>query len=75
MLYRYILYTEQELADREFIDTTPIRLDAIESDANDMLEVVAELAGSDIEERVGETQETLDDLLLAVADILGGADE
>lgn len=74
-IYRYILYTEQELADREFIDTTPTRLDAIESDANDMLEVVAELAGSDIEERVGETQETLDDLLLAVADILGGADE
>lgn len=74
-IYRYIFYTEQELADREFIDTTPTRLDAIESDANDMLKVVAELAGSDIEERVGETQETLDDLLLAVADILGGADE
>ena len=74
-IYRYILYTEQELADREFIDTTPTRLDVIESDANDMLEVVAELAGSDIEERIGETQETLDDLLLAVADILGGADE
>lgn len=75
IIYRYILYTGQELADREFLDATPARLDTIESDAENLVEVVAELAGSDIEERVGEAQETLDDLLLAVADILGGADE
>ena len=75
IIYRYILYTGQELADREFLNATPARLDIIESDAENLVEVVAELAGSDIEERVGEAQETLDDLLLAVADILGGADE
>lgn len=74
-IYRYILYTEQELMDKEFISTTPARLDTIETGTDELIEVVAELAGSDIEERVGEAQETLDDLLLAVADILGGADE
>lgn len=74
-IYRYILYTGQELADREFLDATPARLTAIESDANDLLEAVAELAGSDLEERVSETQATVDDLLLVVADLLGGGGE
>ena len=63
------------MADREFLDTTPARLTAIESDANDLLEVVAELAGNDLEDRVNETQATVDDLLLAVADLLGGGEE
>ena len=74
-IYRYILYTEQELIDKEFINTAPERLETVEAGTDELIEVVAELAGSDIEERVGEAQETLDDLLLAVADILGGADE
>ena len=74
-IYRYILYTEQELSDKEFINTTPARLDTIESDANDLLEVVAELAGNDLEDRVNETQATVDDLLLVVADLLGGGGE
>lgn len=75
IIYRYILYTGQELADREFLDTTPARLTTIESDANDLLEVVAELAGNDLEDRINEAQATVDDLLLAVADLLGGGEE
>jgi hypothetical protein len=35
---------------------------------------VADLAGSDIEERVQTAQETIDDLLLVIADIVGGTE-
>lgn len=75
IILRYILYTEKELADNVFLAEGPERLDTIESDTNDLFEVVAELAGSDIEDRVTENQETLDDILLVMADLLGGAEE
>ena len=47
--YRYILYTEKELAEREFLANGPVQL--------------------------AEAQETIDDLLLVIADLLGGAEE
>lgn len=86
---RYILYTEEELANKEFLKEAPERLEILESDTNDLFEVVADLAGSDIEDRVTETQEaitnieeqvaenqeTVEDLLLVVADLLGGVEE
>lgn len=74
-ILRYILYTEKELADNIFLAEGPERLNTVESDTNDLFEVVAELAGSDIEDRVAENQETLDDILLVMADLLGGAEE
>lgn len=49
IFYRYVLYTEKELADREFLANGPALL--------------------------AEAQETIDDLLLVLADLLGGADE
>lgn len=73
--FRYILYTEKELADQKFLADGPERLDSVESDTIDLLQVVADLAGSDIEERVAESQETIDELLLVVADLLGGTEE
>lgn len=74
-ILRYILYTEEELSNRIFLAEGPERLDNVEIDTSDLLEVVADLAGSDIEERVQGAQETLDDLLLVIADILGGVEE
>lgn len=74
-ILRYILYTEEELSNRIFLAEGPERLDNVETDTSDLLEVVADLAGSDIEERVQDAQETLDDLLLVIADILGGVEE
>ena len=49
IFYRYVLYTEKELADRKFLANGPGLL------AN--------------------AQETIDDLLLVIADLLGGAEE
>lgn len=74
-IYRYILYTEKELADNAFLKEGPERINILESDTEDLFTVVADLAGSDIEDRVAENQETLDDLLLVVADLLGGTEE
>lgn len=74
-IYRYILYTEEELANRTFLAEGPERLSIVEFDTEDLLEVVADLAGSDIEDRVTENQETIDELLLVMADLLGGAEE
>lgn len=48
-IYRYVLYTEKELADREFLTNGPTLL--------------------------AEAQETIDDLLLVIADLLGGGEE
>ena len=73
-ILRYILYTEEELANRTFLNQGPDRLNTVESDTNDLLQVVADLAGSDIEERVQTAQETIDDLLLVIADIVGGTE-
>ena len=73
-IFRYILYTEEELANRTFLNQGPDRLNTVESDTNDLLQVVADLAGSDIEERVQTAQETIDDLLLVIADIVGGTE-
>lgn len=47
--YRYILYTEEELAQREFLINGPVLL--------------------------AEAQETIDDLLLTIAELVGGAPE
>lgn len=74
-ILRYILYTEEELNNRNFLKEGPDRLNAVETDTSDLVQVVADLAGSDIEERVSEAQETIDDLLLVLADLLGGAEE
>lgn len=74
-ILRYILYTEEELANRRFLSQGPNRLETVESDTNDLLQVVADLAGSDIEDRVQAAQETIDDLLLVIADIVGGTEE
>lgn len=74
-ILRYILYTEEELANRIFLSQGPDRLQIVESDTSDLLQVVADLAGSDIEDRVQTTQETIDDLLLVIADIVGGTEE
>lgn len=49
IFYRYILFTEKELADREFLANGPVLL--------------------------AEAQETIDDLLLTIAELIGGADE
>lgn len=49
IFYRYILYTEKELAEHEFLTSGPAKL--------------------------AEAQETIDDLLLVIADLLGGAEE
>ena len=75
MILRYILYTEEELAKRDFLNKGPKRLKTLETDTTDLLTVVADLAGSDIEERFTETQETVDELLLVIADLLGGNEE
>lgn len=74
-ILRYILYTENELANQKFLAEAPERFEMLENDTSDLFEVVADLAGSDIEERVADTQETVDDLLLVIADLLGGASE
>lgn len=74
-ILRYILYTDEELANRTFLNQGPERLDNLESDTDDLLQVVADLAGSDIEDRVQAAQETIDDLLLIMADIVGGTEE
>lgn len=47
--YRYVLYTEKELNDRDFLANGPAQL--------------------------AEAQELIEDLLLVIADLLGGADE
>lgn len=47
--YRYVLYTEKELADREFINNGPALL--------------------------AEAQETIEDLLLTIAELIGGIEE
>lgn len=47
-IYRYILYTEKELSDMEFLSNGP--------------------------QLLAEAQETIDDLLLVIADLLGGED-
>lgn len=75
VILRYILYTEEELANRDFLAKGPERVEALETDTTDLLTVVADLAGSDIEERFTETQETVDELLLVIADLLGGNEE
>lgn len=75
IILRYILYTEEELANRDFLAKGPERLETLETDTTDLLTVVADLAGSDIEERFAETQETVDELLLVIADLLGGNEE
>lgn len=75
VIYRYILYTAEELENNIFLKEGPGRLEILESDTEDLFTVVADLAGSDIEDRVAENQETLDDLVLLVADLLGGAEE
>lgn len=49
VFYRYVLYTEKELADREFLANGPTALT--------------------------EAQETIDELLLVIADLLGGVEE
>ena len=81
-ILRYKLYTEKELANNQFLSEAPTRLNETEQSINDITEVVADLAGSDIEERVDNTEtrlteneNTVDELLLAVADILGGTEE
>ena len=81
-IYRYTLYTEKELANNTFLAEGPVRLEGAEESINDITEVVADLAGSDIEDRVNSTEErlttneeALDELLLVVADILGGVTE
>lgn len=71
-IMRYIYYTPQELADRQFLDEAPTRLNDAETNINDITEVVADLCGSDIEERVSDQEETIEDLLLTLAEILGG---
>lgn len=48
-IYRYVLYTEKELSDIEFLANGP--------------------------QLLAEAQETIDDLLLVIADLLGGATE
>lgn len=75
VILRYILYTEEELANRDFLNKGPKRLKTLETDTTDLLTVVADLAESDIEERFTETQETVDELLLVIADLLGGNEE
>lgn len=74
-IYRYILYTEEELVNRTFLTEGPERLTNVETDTEDLLQVVADLAGSDIKDRVAENQETIDELLLVMADLLGGNEE
>ena len=49
VFYRYVLYTEKELADRDFLANGPTALI--------------------------EAQETIDELLLVIADLLGGVEE
>ena len=48
IFYRYVLYTEKELADKEFLANGP--------------------------QLIAEAQETIDDLLLILAELLGGED-
>lgn len=48
-IYRYVLYTEKELADHEFLTNGP--------------------------QLLAEAQETIEDLLLVLADLLGGGEE
>jgi len=75
IIYRYRLYTDKQLNNNIFLNEAPERLETVENDSIDLLETVAELAGSDIEDRVLEAQETIDDLLLIIADLVGGAEE
>lgn len=49
IIYRYVPYTEKELADKEFLANGPTLL--------------------------AEAQETIDDLLLTIAELIGGAEE
>lgn len=71
IIYRYILYTEKELADNAFLAEGPGRLDGAEESINDITEVVADLAGSDIEERVDNANTSIDELTEVVAELAG----
>lgn len=70
-IYRYILYTEKELANNTFLAEGPGRLDGAEESINDITEVVAGLAGSDIEERVDNASTSIDELTEVVAELAG----
>lgn len=71
LYYRYILFTEKELADNKFLAEGPERLDTAETSIDDITEVVADLAGSDIEERVDNANTSIDELTEVVAELAG----
>lgn len=50
IFYRYVLYTEQELADRAFIANGPTLLAEAQETIEDLLLMLAELVGSEEEE-------------------------
>ena len=75
-IYRYILYTEQQLEDRTFLDETPDRLDDMEETDNDIVETLAEILGDDtMENRITENEESIEDIILMLAEIVGGDEE
>ena len=62
-IYRYILYSPQELIQKDFMENGPSLLIETQSTINNLLATI------------DEAQETIDDLLLIIAELLGGADE
>ena len=50
--YRYVLYTEKELADKDFIDNGPTLLAQAQETIEDLLLMLAELVGGEEEEVV-----------------------
>jgi len=52
IFYRYILYTDQELADKEFITNGPAKLAEAQETIEDLLLMLAELVGGEEEEVV-----------------------
>lgn len=62
-IYRYILYSPQELIQKDFMENGPSLLIETQRTINNLLTTI------------DEAQETIDDLLLIIAELLGGADE
>lgn len=63
-VYRYIEYTEEELTMRGLpsrMDSVEDNLDYLNLDLSDLIEITAELSGSDVEERVDAITTRIDD--------------
>ena len=59
IFYRYVLYTEKELADKHFIENGPALLAEAQETIEDLLLMLAELVGGEEEVSSGEEEEVM----------------